>query len=227
VIVTAHRLRIDRDDNVWVTDIGCHRVFKFDPRGKLLLVLGSGTAGPGIEQFNKPTDVAFVPLAEVYVSNGYGNSRVVKFSPSGAPITSWGKAGKKPGEFRLPHSIVVDRRGRILVGDRENDRVQIFNDEGALLDIWTGIAPFGLAFDKVGDLYVADGRANTVSRLDASGTIRRSWGRKGKAPGEFEMPHMLAFDLAGNLLVAEINGMRLQKLVREPTSTPPARDSAR
>ena len=215
VIHTAHGLRIDRDDNVWTTDIGNHRVCKFDSAGKLLLMLGTGKAGAGNDQFNKPTDVAFGPRGEFYVSDGYGNTRVLKFSPSGALITSWGQPGKGPGEFNLPHSIVVDRQGRILVGDRENNRIQIFDETGKFLDEWPGFAPFGLAFDKEGQLFVADGRAHKVLRLSDSGQVAQTWGQKGTASGSFGLPHMLAFDAAGNLLIAEVNNQRLQMLRRK------------
>lgn len=215
LIQTAHGLRVDRDDNVWVTDIGSHRVFKFDPSGKLLLSLGNGKPGAGDDQFNKPTDVAFGPDGEFFVADGYGNTRVLKFSANGKPVAKWGTAGTGPGEFNLPHAIVVDAHGRVLVGDRENDRIQIFDREGTLLEIWPGFAPYGLAFNRDGVLFVADGRANKVLELDANGKVRRSWGRMGAAPGEFHLPHMLSFDAVGNLFVAEVGGMRLQKFARK------------
>lgn len=211
VIDVAHGLRIDRDDNVWATDIGQHKVFKFDGQGKLLMSLGTGVAGDQSDQFNKPTDIAFGPQGEFYVTDGYGNSRVMKFSPSGAFIQSWGVLGKSPGQFNLPHSIVIDASGRLLVGDRENNRIQIFNAEGKLLDIWGGFAPYGLALNKEGEVFVADGRANRVVRLNKSGKVQQSWGKKGKKAGQFDMPHMLSFDAEGNLFVAEVNGQRLQK----------------
>ena len=182
LIDSAHGLRIDRDDHIWVTDIGCHRVFKFDSGGKLLLALGTGKPGDGTDQFNKPTDVAFGTGGEFYVSDGYGNNRVLKFSPGGGYIKSWGKRGNQPGEFHLPHSIIMDRQGRLLVGDRENNRIQIFDSEGKLLDIWNGFAPYGLGLDNSSNLFVADGRANTVLRLDEAGKIQQTWGRKGTAP---------------------------------------------
>lgn len=215
VIVTAHGLRVDRDDNVWVTDIGGHRVFKFDPNGKPLLALGTGKPGTGTDQFDRPTDIAFGPEGEFYVSDGYGNSRVMKFSPSGAFIKSWGTPGSARGQFQLPHAILVDAGGRVLVADRENNRIQIFDREGQWLDAWEGFAPFGMAFNPAGILFVADGRANKVLRLDASGKVQQSWGEKGTAPGAFDLPHMLAFDPAGNLYVAEINGKRLQRFVKK------------
>jgi DNA-binding beta-propeller fold protein YncE len=214
-VTTAHGLRVDPQGNLWATDIGSHRVFKFDPMGKVLLSLGTGQPGTGTDQFDRPTDVAFGPKGEFYVSDGYGNSRVLKFSPSGALLGTWGTPGTRGGEFNLPHSIVVDREGRVLVGDRENNRVQIFNSDGKLLEMWRGFAPYGLALDKEGTVYVADGRANQILRLSANGRVQQKWGRKGTKPGEYDMPHMLAVDPAGNVLVAEVNGQRLQKLVRQ------------
>jgi DNA-binding beta-propeller fold protein YncE len=215
VIQTAHGLRIDRDGNLWVTDIGQHRVFKLDANGKVLLTLGNGKAGTGFDQFDRPTDVAIGPQGEIFVSDGYGNTRVMKFSPTGGFIKSWGEPGSGPGQFNLPHAIVLDPRGRLLVGDRENKRIQVFDQEGKLLTIWTGFAPFGLALDKDGGLFVADGYAHKVFCLDLDGKILQSFGGQGKLPGQFELPHMLAVDAEGNLLVTEINGKRIQKFTRK------------
>jgi len=216
MIHTAHGLRIDGDDNVWVTDIGNHQVLKFSSAGKLLLTLGkAGQAGLGTDEFNKPTDVAFGPRAEIYVSDGYGNSRVIKFTPNGGFLTTWGEPGDGPGQFNLPHTIVVDRQGRVVVGDRENDRAQVFDENGKLIEIWNGFAPFGLAHDKQGQLFVADGRAHKVLQLDNKGKIVASWGQEGAAPGQFQLPHMLAADGEGNLYVGEITSQRFQKLARQ------------
>jgi len=222
VIAEAHGLRIDRDDNVWVTDIGNHQVFKFGRTGKLLMAMGkAGTAGDAVDEFNKPTDVAFGSRGEIYVSDGYGNSRVMKFTPNGGFLTKWGEAGNGPSQFDTPHTIVVDRQGRVIVGDRENDRVQVFEAGGKLLEIWPGFAPFGLELDPHGNLFVADGRANKVLRLNANGKVVGSWGEEGKGPGQFQLPHMLATDSAGNLYVAEIAGMRFQKLARQRDTAAP------
>ena len=215
-IGTAHGLRIDRDDNVWVTDIGNHQVLKFSPAGKLLLALGkAGSAGDGIDEFNKPTDVAFGPQGAIYVSDGYGNNRIVKLTPNGGFLTQWGEAGDGPGQFNLPHSIVVDQNGRVVVGDRENNRVQVFESSGKLVAVWPGFAPFGLAYDRQGHLFVADGRANKVLQIDDHGKVVRSWGQEGAKPGQFQLPHMLAADARGNLYVGEIKGKRFQKLIRQ------------
>ncbi|MBI2481639.1 MAG: hypothetical protein HYV60_24235, partial [Planctomycetia bacterium] len=195
VIGSAHALRIDGDDNVWVTDIGNHQVLKFSPTGKLLLSLGkAGTAGDGVDEFNKPTDIAFGSNGELYITDGYGNNRVMKFTPNGGFLAQWGEAGDGPGQFNLPHTIVIDRQGRLLVGDRENDRVQVFESSGKLVAVWLGFAPFGLAYDNQGHLFVADGRANKVLQLDDDGKVVQSWGQEGTQPGEFQLPHMLAAD---------------------------------
>lgn len=217
LIGMAHGLRVDGDDNVWVTDIGHHMVVKFDSKGKLLLALGqTDKPGLGENQFNKPTDVAFGAGGEIYVSDGYGNSRVMKFAVNGKFLLSWGKPGKGEGEFDLPHSIRVDRKGRVLVGDRENNRVQVFDAEGKLLEIWPGFAPFGMDFDAEGMLFVADGRANQVLQIDSAGKIAGFWGEKGDGPGQYNLPHMLAADAKGNLSIAEVGGKRLSVLRREP-----------
>lgn len=216
LIGQAHGLRVAPDETIWVTDIGNHMVFQFSPEGKLLLALGqAGKPGDSQDQFNKPTDIAFGPQGEFYISDGYGNSRVMKFAANGKFLGQWGTPGKGPGEFNLPHSILVDAKGRVLVGDRENDRVQIFDLEGNLREIWTGFAPYGMEFDSRGNLFVADGRANKVLQLNASGKVENSWGKTGKEPGEYNLPHMLAVDAAGNLFVTEIGGKRLQKLRRK------------
>jgi DNA-binding beta-propeller fold protein YncE len=211
---TPHGLRIGPDRNVWVTDIGNHQVLKFDPEGKLLLSLGKkGMPGTAPDQFDRPTDVAVTPTGEFYVSDGYGNSRVLKFSAEGKLLQQWGKKGKGPGEFNLPHAICLDGKGRVYVGDRENERVQVFDADGKFLAQWPESgAPYGLFL--TGDrLFVADGRANWIKVLDANGKTVGRWGEKGTAPGQFQMPHMLCVDSRGAVYVAEVDGKRLQKFV--------------
>ncbi|MBM3728759.1 MAG: hypothetical protein FJW40_25445 [Acidobacteria bacterium] len=130
-----HGLRVDRDGNVWVTDNGDHQVFKFSNTGKLLLTLGQkGKAGTTPDTFNRPTDIAFAPDGRhFYVSDGYGNSRVVKFTSAGKYVLDWGRKGTAPGEFNTPHSVAVDSTGAVYVSDRENNRIQIFDANGKYL----------------------------------------------------------------------------------------------
>jgi peptidylamidoglycolate lyase len=130
--VMPHGLTIDSSDNVWVTDVGLHQIFKFSPDGRLLLAVGeAGVPGSDRSHFNMPTDVAVLPDGSFYVSDGYGNARVMKFSADGKFERQWGRKGSRPGEFDTPHSIAVDAQGRVYVADRGNSRVQVFAPDGA------------------------------------------------------------------------------------------------
>jgi DNA-binding beta-propeller fold protein YncE len=215
LVKTAHGLRIDRDDNVWVTDIGHHLVRKFDANGKLLLTLGKkDEPGATHDQFNRPTDVAVTASGEFYVADGYGNSRIVRFSKEGKYLMEWGKKGTGPGEFNLPHAICLDTQGRLYVGDRENSRVQVFDAEGKFLAQWKeGGSPYGLFLTGDGRLLVADGRADWVMVLDRHGKALGRWGEKGKGPGQFSTPHALCVDGHGAVYVAEIANQRVQKFI--------------
>lgn len=215
VIKNAHGLRIDAEGHIWVTDLDTHQVYKYTPKGKLLLTLGKkGEAGLATDQFDKPTDVAFGAKGELYVSDGYGNSRVMKFAADGKFLKTWGTPGTNPGEFDTPHTILVNDLGWVIVGDRENERVQVFDPEGVIINIWSGYKPFGLAFDPTGTIFVADGKAHQVLQLSKGGEVVDRWGKEGTGPGEFKLPHMLASDSQGNLYVAEILSNRMQKLER-------------
>ncbi len=134
LFVSPHGMRIDDQDNLWVTDNANHTVVKLNTDGRVLLSLGvRDKAGDDTEHFDKPTDVAFAANGDFYVSDGYGNSRVVKFNREGKFLSTWGKKGTGPGEFNLPHAVQVDRLGHVYVADRENNRIQVFNDEGRYL----------------------------------------------------------------------------------------------
>jgi len=216
-VKTAHGLRLDKDGNVWITDIGHHLVTKFDAQGKPLLTVGKkDEPGETKEQFNKPADVAVAPNGDFYVADGYGNSRVVKFAKDGKYLKEWGKKGTAEGEFNLPHAILLDSKGRVYVGDRENNRVQIFDADGKFLSQWKDSgAPFGLFL--VGDekMMVADGRGNRVNVLDIMGKELGHWGEKGTGAGQFTLPHGICVDARGAVYVAEVTGMRVQKFVRK------------
>jgi len=212
-IKAAHGLRIDHDNNVWITDTGYHQVFKFDAEGKLLLTLGTkGQPGVGPDSFNRPTDVAVAPTGEFYVADGYGNSRVLKFSKEGKLLKQWGQKGNGPGEFDLPHAICLDAQGKVYVADRENNRIQVFDADGKFLAVWKESgAPYGLFLTREGQMFVADGLANWVKVLDREGKTLGRWGGPGKGPGQFALPHMLCVDSQGAVYVAEVDGQRVQK----------------
>jgi len=229
-MVGAHGIRVDKDDFVWITDRARHLVRKFDPSGELLLTLGTeGSPGTGPNQFNRPADIAFGPSGEVYVADGYGNSRVVKFDRQGKFLKTWGDKGSAAGQFDLPHTIGVGLDGRIYVGDRYNSRIQIFDSEGKLQEIWLGFVPCGIAFDRAGNLFVADG-VSKVLQIDGQGKTVKSWGAEAEAlgltpgqrtvppitnPGGWRfVPHLLAADAQGNLYLADVSNQMLHKLDR-------------
>ncbi len=207
---TPHGLRIDKDDNMWIADMANHLVQKFSPEGKLLLSLGMKNK-PGLaeDQFNKPADAVVGPDGEVYIADGYGNSRIATFTKDGKFVKDWGKKGKGPSEFNIPHVVFLDEGNRVVVGDRENSRVQIFDRAGKLLDEWknTG-APFGLAIHK-DRVYLADGRKGTIRVLDKAGKLLTSWET---AAGK-EMPHWIHVDRQGAVYVGFVSGSKVQKWV--------------
>ena len=131
----SHGLRVDRNGFIWATDGRAHEVMKFSPDGKRLMTLGKrGVAGDGPDTFNRPTDVVVAENGDFFVTDGYGNSRVVKFDKDGKFIKTWGRKGTDPGQFNLPHTLVMDSRGRLLVGDRENHRIQVLRPGRKLLE---------------------------------------------------------------------------------------------
>jgi DNA-binding beta-propeller fold protein YncE len=136
----AHYIRIGPDGNVWTANIKNHVVRKYSPDGKLLLTLGEvGHAGDDQGHFDKPTDMAVLPTGDIFVSDGYGNRRIIHFDATGKYVNQWGEAGSKPGQFAVPHSIVADSHGRLYVADRENARIQVFDTKGKLLAVWANI----------------------------------------------------------------------------------------
>jgi DNA-binding beta-propeller fold protein YncE len=218
VIAKAHGLRFDAEGNVWTTDVGNHTVRKFSHTGKLLLTLGKeGEAGEAPDRFNQPADVAFGPHGDVFVADGYGNSRVAKFSKEGKFLKAWGNKGTADGEFNLVHAIAIDERGTVFVGDRENNRIQVFDSDGKFQGKWTECgAPFGLFLDRHQHRFlVADGRAHKCLVLDGHGKVLESWGVQGKAAGQFDLPHSVSMDSDGSVYVTEITGQRVQKFVRK------------
>jgi DNA-binding beta-propeller fold protein YncE len=163
LFVYPHGVRVDRNGFLWLTDARGrdgkgHQVFKYSREGKLLMTLGTaGVAGDGPDTFNGPTDVAVAPNGDIFVSDGHGNNRIVKFSKEGKFIKQWGKKGAAAGEFNLPHALFFDRRGRLLVGDRSNKRIQIFDQDGNFIEQWTQFgSPSGIFITNDDVLYVVD-----------------------------------------------------------------------
>ena len=233
----THGITVGPDNMLYCTDDGNHTVRKFTPDGKLLMTLGtmntpSDTGYDGKNSiniprpggpFNRPTNLAVGPNGDLYVSDGYGNCRVHRFSPSGELKQSWGVSGTGPGQFHLPHGVAVATDGRVFVCDRENDRIQIFSPDGEYLGEWTDTQrPTHLVFDAQGRAYVSelwwhqgqtsqrhgpiqDARYGRVSIYDKDGRVLARWGSADAcAPGSFAAPHGLAVDSSGAIYVSEV-----------------------
>src|SRR5882757_5716170 len=174
LLLFPHGIHVDREANVWVTDgLGKdgkgHQVFKFSPDGKVLMTLGkAGVAGSGLDEFNAPSAVLVAPNGDIFVGDGHGgntNARIMKFSKDGKFIKTWGKKGSGPGEIDIPHALAMDSRGRLFVGDRQNNRIQIFDQDGNYLDQWQQFSrPSGVFIDKNDVMYVADSESESVSK---------------------------------------------------------------
>jgi DNA-binding beta-propeller fold protein YncE len=233
----AHGITIGPDGSVFCVDDADHSVRKFTSDGTLRMTLGTrgrpsdtgydgaayatiARAGP---PFNRPTNLAVAPNGDLYVTDGYGNARVHRFAADGRLLASWGAPGGGPGEFRIPHGICILADGRVLVADRENDRIQIFDPAGTYLAEWRDIQrPTHLCVGPDGLIYVAElwwrtgqrsqrfgeittDRYGRVSALNADGTVAARWGGSAPGtPGGFTAPHGIAVDSHGDVYVAEV-----------------------
>jgi DNA-binding beta-propeller fold protein YncE len=187
-----HGLRADPEGNIWVTDNGDHQVMKFDNKGELLLKLGvKGETGDDDKHFNRPTDIAFAPTGEVYISDGYGNARVVKLSREGQYLMAWGKHGTGPSEFNTVHSVAVDSQGTVYVSDRENNRIQIFDANGKYLREWNHLGATQNIFITPDDeMWVITHRNNieNITYDTLAGRIMKVDIRTGRILGAMESP---------------------------------------
>jgi peptidylamidoglycolate lyase len=219
-----HNITVDRENNIWVADVALHQVFKLAPSGRLLLALGTrATPGQDAAHFNQPSDVAVARDGSIFVSDGYRNSRVVKFDSSGKFLLTWGTKGKAAGQLDVPHAIAIDRRGRVCVDDRANARIQCFDPAGQWLFTWNGppfVSPQDLKFDTSGRAYIVEaGNADPPDKsgvlvLDGRGHVQERIGRFGNYDGQFFDPHWVAVDANGAVYVADFAGRRVQKFVR-------------
>jgi streptogramin lyase len=255
----AHTVRIDKDDNIWAVDKGSDMIVKFNPEGRVVMVFGrkkeaSDEAGawtrvnpprpPVIGQFRQPTDVTWDPQGNIFISDGYINSRVAKFDKNGDWVKSWGEPGNKPGQFDTPHSIAADAKGNIYVADRGNFRIQVFDPDGKLLreiklDVpvpadarpWMGPvpttetqgsqhagAPWAVCITPGPNqvLYAADAFPGRLYKLSLDGKLLGVLGRAGKQPKQFGWIHEIACPSENELYVAEIVNWRVQKLILHP-----------
>jgi DNA-binding beta-propeller fold protein YncE len=231
----AHAILIDDDDYVWLVDRDHGQIMKFTPDGNLLTTIGekgfrsdtgvdpndfSSSAYKqvthGGDPFNLPTDLAFAPSGELFITDGYGNARVHKFAADGTYLFSWGEPGTGAGEFNMPHGVHIDKHGRVLVCDRENDRVQVFTQEGTYLSTWPTklIGPAVFYVDDEDIVYIPEHNAGMVSILTLEGECLTQWGDP-----MYRSCHGIWGDSHGDIYVVQpvkgVKGRRVVKYLRQ------------
>jgi sugar lactone lactonase YvrE len=241
----AHAVRVDPQDNIWAVDEGTNMVIKFTPDGRVAMVLGHrpesidvpltlgfGTPPPPAEPytFNRPTDVAWDPAGNIFVSDGYGNSRVVKYDKNGRFIASVGSRGSELGQLNLPHTMATDAKGNVYVGDRSNSRIEVFDNDLTPRKIYDQVgAPWAMCITPGQHQYIYSSNSNPdnnnseisavtgeVYKMELDGTIVGKFGKAGKQLGEFSTIHELDCHSENELFASEITMWRVQKILLHP-----------
>jgi sugar lactone lactonase YvrE len=236
MFVNPHGIHVDGQGNLWVTDgsgkdAKGQQVFEFSPDGRVLMRLGkAGVAGDGPDTFNQPSDVQVAPGGDIFVADGHGgnsNARIVKFSKDGTFIKSWGRKGSGPGEFDTPHSLAMDKGGRLFVADRGNSRIQIFDQDGKFLAEWKQFGrPSGVYVDANDAIYVADSQT-----VDKTGCTTDQGCRRGirignaadgsvkyfipRPNGDAVGPEGVSVDAQGTVYGASNEGKRIDRFTRK------------
>ena len=220
-----HGLRIDADNNIWTTDVAGHVVYKFNPAGRILMVLGvRGRPGEWhdfghLRLFNEPNEAVVGPTGDVFVLQGHGKgeSLVLKFDRDGNFIKTWGKKGRGPGEFDLPHSLVFDAQGLLYIADRNNARIQVFDADGAFVrESKHPGTPCGLFMTPDQTIWLAHGHTGQIMTLDLKGNVlgTMAGAGQGKTPGKYGEAHYIAVSARGEIYVADTLNWRVQKYVK-------------
>jgi len=197
-VIDAHGINIDHNDRVLLVDRDAHEVQIRSTSGAMLVALGSRHYPRFQEPFNHPTSAFATRDGQIYVADGYGNSAVHRFASDGQHISSWGEPGSGPGQFSTPHSVWVDQHDRVLVADRENDRICVFDRDGQYMTSWLGFYhPMDITQDSEGALYVTD-QVPRVTRLDSDGRI------VGRCRPVWNVPHGMACAPNGMLFFVEM-----------------------
>lgn len=203
----AHHIYIGPDDGVYLADRDAHQILKYTPEGELMMALGNRHQAALQAPFNHPSDTAVAPNGDIFVSDGYGNSCIHRFTPGGEYISSFGSPSSGPGQFRVPHSLRVARDGRVYVCDRENNRVQVFTQDGDFLDQWTDFkSPMGIHIDAGQTVYVTD-QVPRLTILNLDGHILA----RGRT---FENGHNVYSNSGGDLYAVDTANQRVQKFLR-------------
>ncbi len=213
VIADAHGIHVSGDDRVFVVDRDAHQVLVFDTAGTLQLALGERHRPSLQAPLNHPTDVATGPDGVIYVSDGYANAAIHRFSPEGEPLGTWGSPGSGQGEFMTPHAVAIDEGGQLFVADRDNNRVQVLTPDGTFIDEWRDFFhPMEIYIDGRGLIHVTD----QVPRLSSFTGDGELVGRCRPVP---YMPHGLCGDTDGNFYLVEPSPTdQITKLVLQSNS---------
>jgi DNA-binding beta-propeller fold protein YncE len=224
-LVFAHGLDVDRDGNIWLTDLRTQLVLKLDRDGKLLMTLGTPNEGglwdeaAGAKLFDQPNETALDSAGNLYVVQGHGQGepRVLKFAPDGSFIKQWGSRGSEPGQFAVAHSIKIDANDRLYVADRENQRIQIFDTEGKFIEQWTYNAMVcALFLHDDGTFWMTSGFDGELAQIDgATGKLIGALGSPGAGIGQFGEAHFLTVDGEHNIFVADVVNKRVQIYARD------------
>ena len=229
--VRPHRVLInpyDPEKHVWLVDDGAQMVYKFTNDGKKLVQSWGEfkVQGNDDKHFARPTDIAWLPDGTFFVSDGYVNTRVVKFDKDGKYVTAWGQKGNPPNEtrpsyFNTVHAIAIDKARRVYVADRANSRIQIFDENGKFIEAWTNIVrPYSVLLDVNQHFWVADGTTQKFTQYDQNGKLLSSWGTFGAFPGGFWGVHQFSVDSEGGLYTADVHVGRPQKFVPRKGANP-------
>ena len=217
-----HRITInpyDPEKHIWAIDRSSQQLIEFTHDGKTLVrAIGEkGIAGNDDKHFGRPTDIAWLPDGTFFVSDGYDNSRVVKFDKNGKFVKAWGTKGTEPGQFNRPHSVAVDAKRRVYVADRLNRRIQIFDENGNFIEQWRGfVSPVRVIVTQDQSVWVLDLGAARLAKYDPNGKLLTYWGTAGKFPGGFVDAHDFAVDPEGNVYISNGHGHRFDKYVPKP-----------
>ena len=224
LFIMPHGLEIDKEDNIWITDVGLHQVIKYDSNGNELMVLGKEyTPGKDSLHFNLPTDVAVSENGSFYVSDGYGNSRIIKFSSKGEYLFEWGIFGENKNEFNIPHGLDLDKNGNVYVADRENNKIQKFDSLGNFIAEWKN--------EVIGQLYSVNVNnyenylfgidyivsenleplGSDIIKFDLDLNLKTKFGRSGNYKGPKARYHDIQVDNKGNIYVGDILNNTIQK----------------
>jgi DNA-binding beta-propeller fold protein YncE len=221
-----HGLRIDAEDNIWASDVAMNLVYKFNPSGRMEMLLGvkgrTGDWHPGghLRLLHEPNEAVVGPSGDLFILQGHGKaeSRVLKFDRDGNFLKSWGTTGSGPGDFNLPHSLVFDAQGLLYIADRNNERIQVFDADGNYVREWKQPGtPCGLFMTSDNHIWLAHGHKGRIMKLDLHGNVlgEIAGGGPGKTLGKYGEAHYIAISPRGEIFVADTLNWRVQKYVKQ------------